>query len=309
MNNIPNINQNCDMNEISNCDMNESSKDFDNYKNGNTINQSQTLGEVTQINDISNQKDIVNENQIKEIQKIEINKETSSKKKVKSKFSYSAPISNETNINSTNYKTTLLAKKLKKNKYKKKFPNGKFGPIPNINKANRKYIKNNDDNLKKKIFTHCVTSIHIFVKKYIRNKKYKIKLYKPTITHQIGEKKDIDLKSLSEKSIKDIYLDFKPKHSSKDYNKKLEKIIEKILQKENQNEGIKLLNIIFNKKLKDFLIIYLNDYRYINDYEHYIEGEFLLKQFKTYKDDFDDIKPNKKERNKENVLNMLDNNE
>ena len=198
---------------------------------------------------------------------------------------------------------------MKKNKYKKKFTNGKFGRIPNANKKYGKNTKNNDNNLKKKVFIHCITSIHVFIKKYIRTKKYKIKLYKPTITHQMGEKKDIDLKNLSEKIIKDIYLDFKLKYSSKDYNKKLKKNIEKILQEENQNEGIKLLNIIFNKKLKDFLIIYLNDYRYINDYEHNIEGEFLLKQFKTYKDEFDDIKPNKKERNKENVLNMLDNNE
>ena len=84
---------------------------------------------------------------------------------------------------------------MKKNKYKKKFTNGKFGRIPNANKKYGKNTKNNDNNLKKKVFIHCVTSIHIFIKKYIRTKKYKIKLYKPTITHQMGEKKDIDLKN------------------------------------------------------------------------------------------------------------------
>ena len=281
-----NIESFSDLNDRQNIEFNDKSK----YKNDN-INQSQIL---TQIKDIPNQNGFVNKPYINIINVNKKNKETSLKK-VKDKLSFPEPISNETNS-----KTTILTKELKKNKYKKKFPNKKYGRISKANKANGKkgkHTKNNVDNLKKKVFTHCTRNIDVCIRNYIKAKKYKMKLIKPTITPQMGNKKDIDLQNLSNKTIKDIYLHSKPKRYSKDYDKKLKKNIETLVQKE------EILKIIFNKKLRDFLLMYLYDYTFLHCFEGIFEG------FKTYKNELDDIDKdtNKKKRHKKNILNLLEN--
>ena len=137
-----NIESFSDLSDRQNIEFNDKLK----YKNGN-INQSQIL---TQIKDIPNQNGFVNKPYINIIKVNKKNKEASLKK-VKDKLPFPEPISNE-----TNYKTTILTKELKKNKYKKKFPNKKYGRISKANKANGKkgkHTKNNVDNLKKGIYT------------------------------------------------------------------------------------------------------------------------------------------------------------
>lgn len=266
------------------------------------FNQSLMPKEETQTNNKfpnDNQSEIVGKSQIYLINAIVKNKEISFNKKAI--FGIFSPINSQNK--STNYKSQISFYNNKK-KYKKKHPDGKFGRITKANKAKGKkgkHTKNNVDNFKIKLFTHCIKNIDKVINSL--SNQYKIKLIKPTITPQMGKKKnENDLKIISKKNIQEIYLTSKPKRHSANYAEKTKKDIEMIIQKEEENpkEKEKQLKIIFNKTLREFIIMFVND-------NTYLEGCVKpLEEFITFEGEFTDINPKRKAKIKKKLLDLLE---
>ena len=294
-----------------NCPNIDSSIDYHN------IEQSQNSKELTQINGI-NKKDgnIINQSQIKFIVVISKNKEKEGKQDL-----------NEINVVSTNSNTK--EKKISTGRNRKKKFNTKDITksqllkfiIKNINENEKTmHTKHSVDNVKRKVFTHVNIIIHNLIKK-IANKYMdkNDKLYEPTITPQMGKKKrDSDLKKVSKYHIENIYYTSSgPKNSKARLSAlyKTEILIEKIIQKEEEdpNAKIKILKIIFNKTLREFILLYLNDNPFLNIYEDILEEPIDLRdydnEFITYKNDMNDIDPLKKEQTKEKLIKLLTLNE
>lgn len=275
------------------------------------FNESLVSKEVTQINKFSNenQNDILSKTGIHFIKAIVKNKEISLNKKAI--FGVSSPLNSSTEIKnkSTNYKSQISFFN-KKKEYPKKYPLGKFGRITKENKAKKiegKHTDNNIDNFKKKVFTHCTKNINEIIKSL--SKQYKIKLANPTITPQMGiNKNENDLKILSKKTIKDIYLSSKPKRHSKNHAVKMKNDLDTIIQKEEEkpNEEDKKLKIIFNKSLREFLLMFVSDYKYLNHFEDCLKEEILLDEFITIKGEFKNIDPKRIEKIKGKLEDLLE---
>lgn len=260
-------------------------------------------------NSNENKNDIILPSQIGNINNITKNKIMPLNKKVKFEVSHRIDSSTGINNNSTNSKTQ---NNNNKNKNAKKYLPNKKG---RIKKEDKKigikgiHTKNNADNFKKKLFTHCSKNLHKIIKSYIKNNNYSIKIAGPTPTPQMKKKKnEEDLKTLSKKKIKDIYLASKPKKSSSNYAEKIRKAIESILQKEEekQNENDKILKIILNKTLREFLLMYVKDYTYLNHFEDLEQNEIPLYEFITFESEFKDLEPKRKIKIKKKMLELLD---
>ena len=106
-------------------------------------------------------------------------------------------------------------------------------------------------------------------------------------------------------TIIDIYLGkfLKINHEEKH---KIKIWINSLLYKEkvNKDEKIKLLNMLFLKKVEDILLLYINDDPYIQ-VENKNNANFYLKKFKTFKDDFNQYNINEKELIKDHFLYLL----
>ena len=178
------------------------------------------------------------------------------------------------------------------------------------------HTKNYVDNAKRKVFTHTKKIIHILIKKLAKKYKGKgVKLYEPSITPQMKDKRGCNLKELSEYSISKIYIESsgpknpKAKFSSEGTKKLINELIQK--EEEDQNAKTKILKIIFNKDLKEFILIYLKDAPFLNRFGYiFKKGEEInlldyVDEFKTYKDDMNDIDEIVKNRTKDNLFGLL----
>ena len=131
----------------------------------------------------------------------------------------------------------------------------------------------------------------------------------------ISKKYELDKYNYKEfllSSILDIYLGkfLKINHEEK---QKIKKWIYSLLyaEKKNKNEKIKLLNILFNKKIKEILLLYIDDNPYIlinNKCKENLNFKLNLKSFKTFKDDFNEYNANVKKQIKDYIHFLLDNN-
>lgn len=209
---------------------------------------------------------------------------------------------------STNSKSNKNTKK-KKDKYKKKFPKKNYGRISNKEKLNGKQGKHtikNVDNGKKRGIVDCTRNIG-FVINSLSFENHRIKLLNPTITPQMGEKKtDEDLKKLFNKLMIEIYFTSRPKINSNNNILKMKKNIIKILEEEKKkNETIKILTILFNKTLREYLLMYLNDYPFLNYFNGESMEQLFLAGFDTYKGGLNHLEPKIKNRIKCNLLKLL----
>ena len=178
------------------------------------------------------------------------------------------------------------------------------------------HTKNYIDNAKRKVFNHTKKNIHILIKELAKKYKGKgLKLYEPTITPQMKEKRNCNLKELSEYSISKIYYESSgPKNPKAKFSSEgTKKIINELIQKEEEdhNARTKILKIIFNKTLREFIFIYLTDAPFLNRFGYiFKKGEEInlldyVDEFKTYKDDMNDIDEIVKKRTKDNLFGLL----
>lgn len=278
----------------------ESFSDYSNYLSNYEENQ-----EINQPN--YNGNEIINISEITSIEHILDNKIISEKNEVIKLFPLT-PTSTKIKKNSTNYETekTLLNQK-KSYVYEKKFPEKTYGRISNQKKAEGTtgiHTKDNVDNGKKRAIVDCIRNTH-FVINSLSYENYKIELLEPTIYPQMGKKDDQSIKKLFSKSIKDIYFSSRSKNHSGDNAKTLKTNIEKILQEEEKNNNIEILTILFNKNFGEFLLMYLNDYPFVNHYDNKLEEPFFLPGFDTFKGGLNDLSQKIKERIRKNLLNLL----
>ena len=227
--------------------------------------------------------------------------------------------SNEINDISTNFiikkKKISTGRKKKKKFTTKNITKSKF-IVEKINESKKTmHTKNSVDNTKKKVFPHVMQIIHNLIEK--KANKYidkNDKLYDPYINRLMGNKRDSDLKNVSKFHIYKIYYESTgPKNPKSHYSKDQTKLLlDKIKEKEEEdpNAKIKILNIIFKKTLREFILIYLNDNPFLNHYEGILEEPIDLcdydNEFKTYKDDMNDLDPLIKEETKNKLINLLE---
>jgi hypothetical protein len=182
----------------------------------------------------------------------------------------------------------------------------KYGRIPNKLKTIKKgkHDKTAKDNSRSKLFTSCAKSLDDFIRNEF--KKYNKTLHCLNIKSQVGENL-YENEKFFDKKIIDIYFDSTPKRyndNNKDFNKKQ---IKSVLEKEMQNNNIKikLLNILFNMKLKRIFKMYIYDIPYFiisinnNDYKIDLIG------FKTFKYDLEEEDDETKEQYKKNAKDFI----
>lgn len=157
--------------------------------------------------------------------------------------------------------------------------------------------KNYYEDLFIKILRCSLKNITMLINKRA-NEKYQINLdyiYIPS-------KNEIDkynYKEFLESTIKDIYLG-KFLIISHEEKYKIKHYIDSLLKFEeiNVKEEVKLLNILFDKNLKEILLLYLSDTPHrliLKKYDKKIRAELNLKSFKTFKNDFSEYKNEKKQ--------------
>ena len=275
----------------------------------NNIIFPQNLGEETQ-------EKAVYSSQVKSCANILQNKQRKYGKqdsnKVKFESTKSKTKKNQKNSTGRHKKKIFFIKKVTSKKIIKKLANEE-------KKISKKKIhtKNYVDNAKRKVFTHTKKIIHKLIKKLAKKYKGKgVKLYEPSITPQMKEKRDCNLKELSEYSIFKIYYESsgpknpKAKFSSEGTKKIINELIKK--EEEDQNAKTKILQIIFNKTLREFIFIYLKDAPFLNRFGYiFKKGEEInlldyVDEFKTYKDDMNDIDQDVKKRTKKNLFDLLE---
>lgn len=120
---------------------------------------------------------------------------------------------------------------------------------------------------------------------------------------------EIDINNCEEylkSTLKDIYLGkfLKINHEEKE---KIKIWIFSLLyaEKKDKNAKLKLLNILFSKKIKEILLLYINDDPYIQ-VKSKNNPKFNLKRFNTYCDDFKNYDINKNIKIKEYIHSLLD---
>ena len=207
---------------------------------------------------------------------------------------------------STNSKVTTdyCNKKRERSQYQKKFPEKKLGRKTNEEKEREEKGKhtNNFPDLRIKIYSDCLKNLHVAMND-LSLKNYGIILYSTTLSPLLNKNNKEFLKEFPEYTVKQIFLFSKQINVGENYSENIRENIENILQKEEENkiEKIKLLQILFKKKFKEILLMYLNDYPFVNHFDGYSEAAFFLKNFKTVKYSFPDVKVN----HIENLKNLL----
>ena len=238
------------------------------------------------------------------------------KKKPSKKAAYFKSVSPDSNkfnyYSSTNGKIAsyYTNKKRERSHYTKKHPDQKLGRKTNEEKERGEKGKHTSDDYdlwKKKVFEECLLKLYDSMN-YLSLKKYKIGLYPPTLSPLLEKNTNCCLIKFSEYTVKDIFLSSKQRNIGKNYSERIKINIEKILKKdeENPNEKIKLLTILFNKKFKEILLeMYLKEYHSVKHFDGYTEANFYLNGFKTIKDSFKYMDPEKKKRYKQKISDLL----
>jgi hypothetical protein len=274
----------------------------------NNIKFPQNIGEKTQ-------EKAVYPSQVKPFTNILQNKQRKNGKQDSNKIKFESTKSktkkNQKNSTGRHKKKKFFIKKVTSKKIIKKLVNEEKKIL-----KKKIHTKNYVDNAKRKVFTHTKKNIHILIKKLAKKYKGKgVKLYEPSITPQMKEKRCCNLIELSEYSISKIYIESSgPKNPKAKFSSEgTKKIINELIQKEeeDQNAKTKILKIIFNKTLREFIFIYLTDAPFLNSFGYiFKKGEEInlldyVDEFKTYKDDMNDIDEIVKNRTKDNLFGLL----
>ena len=158
-------------------------------------------------------------------------------------------------------------------------------------------------NLVKKFFSNYSKCIVNRIKKNF-DSEFKLINMLENITLIINfEKEKNELLEIFKGNIKDLLLgEFCNLNSEEKEVAKKENELISTLENKNKKEKIKVLNHLFSEELKEKFKMYLNDCLFIKKGD----SNFNLKEFQTFKDDFNEYKPEIKQIIKKYVCSLLD---
>jgi hypothetical protein len=248
----------------------------------------------------------IDNNQHKDCEnKINNEKDVSSTKENKELFNKNLLLENG-NTNNTSKETNFLNRK-RKNKYQKKFPDKSFGRLSKQSKINGKkgkHTKDFSDDGKRKITKDCLLNVDFIIRSILEEEDTNILLPEITLKHLLGKGNNQDLEQLLSKTLIDIYDILKMKNSeNNNNNKKVYSDIKIFLEEKNDdNKAIYNTKCLLNKRLAEFIYIYIRDKQNI-----FIDNNnnISLPGFDTYKS-LNDFSPKSKKLLKNNVLKMLE---
>ena len=160
---------------------------------------------------------------------------------------------------------------------------------------------NNFENIFIRVINCSIDNICILINERAYSK-YKLDLSYIYIK-KIEEINITNYEEFLESTINDIYLGkfLKINHTEKE---KIKIWIFSLLNTEKKNEKERLLNILFSRKVKEILLLYINDDPYIQ-VKNKNNPNFNIKRFNTFRDDFNEYNMNEKLKIKEYIYSLL----
>jgi hypothetical protein len=237
--------------------------------------------------------------------KINNEKDVSSIKENKELVNQELLLENGKKTKYTSKETNFLSRK-RKNKYEKKFPDKSFGRLSKQSKINGKkgkHTKDFSDDGKRKITKDCLLNVDFIIRSILEEEDPNILLPEITLKHLLGKGNNKDLEQLLSKTLIDIYDILKMKNSeNNNNNKKVYSDIKIFLEEKNDdNKAIYNTKCLLNKRLAEFIYIYIRDKQDI-----FIDNNNIsLPGFDTYKS-LNDFSPKSKKLLKNNILKMLE---